>query len=128
VKARILQHTAREVAEQLPAITQGHPFGPDHEVFKVRGKMFMLLTDAPGEPVVVLKADPEESEAMPQAHDGITPGYHMNKKHWITLEPGGPLDEEMVRELASESYRLVVAGLPRAEQPVDPEKFGIMGK
>lgn len=121
----MLRRTAREVAEQLPAITQGYPFGPDHEVFKVRGKMSMLLTDAPGEPVVVLKADPRESEAVRQAHDDITPGYHMNKKHWITLEPGGPLDEAMVRELVSESYRLIVAGLPRAEQPVDPEKFGI---
>ncbi|WP_026821184.1 MmcQ/YjbR family DNA-binding protein [Arthrobacter castelli] len=124
MKGRTLQDVAREVAEQLPASTRGHPFGPEYEVFKVKGKVFMLLTEVPGDPIVVLKADPEESEALRQSHDDITPGYHMNKKHWITLEPGETVDRSMVRELVSESYRLVVTGLPQAEQPVDPDSFG----
>ncbi|WP_318241939.1 MmcQ/YjbR family DNA-binding protein [Arthrobacter gallicola] len=127
-----LQDAAREAAEELPGSVMGHPFGPEYEVFKVRGKVFMLLTDVPGEPVVVLKSDPEESQALRQLHRDITPGYHMNKKHWITLKPvvaqdkgsGETLDKSMVRELVMESYRLVAAGLPRAERPVDPNSFG----
>ena len=119
-----LQDAAREMAEELPGSSMSHAFGPEYEVFKVRGKVFMLLTDVPGNPVVVLKSDPEESLALRQEYGDITPGYHMNKKHWITLGNGGTLNKDTVRELVIESYRLVVAGLPRAARPVDPERFG----
>jgi predicted DNA-binding protein (MmcQ/YjbR family) len=119
-----LQDSAREMAEELPASTVCHPFGPEHEVYKVRGKVFMLLTDVVGAPVVTLKTEPEDSTALRAAHDEITPGYHMNKRHWITIGPGESMDRTLVRELVTDSYRLVVAGLPRAERPVDPDTFG----
>ena len=48
----------------------------------------------------------------------------MNKKHWITLESGEGVDEDLVRELVTDSYRLVVAHLPKVEQPVDPHTYG----
>jgi predicted DNA-binding protein (MmcQ/YjbR family) len=48
----------------------------------------------------------------------------MNKKHWITLEAGEGVDQELVRELVTDSYRLVVAHLPKAQQPVDPHTYG----
>jgi len=38
--------------------------------------------------------------------------------------PGPSLDEELVSELVTESYRLVVEKLPRAQRPVDPDLFG----
>ena len=119
-----LQETARTRAEELPAVELTRPFGPEHDVAKVVGKMFLLLTEVRGRPIVVLKADPRDSEALRQAHPDITPGYHMNKRHWITLEPGGDLDEEMIRELVTESYLLVVERLPRAKRPVDPATVG----
>lgn len=119
-----LQDAAREVAEELPTASISYPFGPDYEVFKVKGKVFMLLTDVPGDPIVIIKADPEESKALRESYEDITPGYHMNKTHWITLNPGGTIDQKLVQELVTDSYRLVVAGLPRARRPVDPESFG----
>lgn len=119
-----LQEIARARAEELPAAVVTHPFGPEYDVAKVVGRMFLLLTEVRGERIVVLKADPRDSEALRQAHSDITPGYHMNKRHWITLEPGGELDAELVRELVTESYLLVVEGLPRARRPVDPGSFG----
>lgn len=124
MKGRKQQDVAREMAEELPASTMGHPFGPEYEVFKVRGKVFMLLTEVPGDPIVVLKADPEDSQALRQEYDDITPGYHMNKKHWITLRPSAELDRELVDELVTESYLLVLEGLPRYRRPVDPATFG----
>ncbi|MDI3331612.1 MAG: MmcQ/YjbR family DNA-binding protein [Micrococcus sp.] len=119
-----LQDAAREMAEELPASTLGFPFGPEHEVYKVKGRVFMMLTEVRGAPVVTLKAEPEDSTALRATHHEITPGYHMNKKHWITVGPGVSVDRTLVRELVTDSYRLVVAGLPRAERPVDPESFG----
>src|SRR3954447_19158872 len=63
------------------------------------------------------------AHALRQQYSHITPGYHMNKKHWITLESGGGVDKELVRQLVTDSYRLVVAHLPRAERPVDPHTY-----
>lgn len=119
-----LQTFAAECADELPGARLEHPFGPDWEVFKVRGKVFMLMTDVPGKPVVILKSEPDEAEALRETHAEITRGYHMNKKHWITLEPGASIDRKLVEELVTESYRLVVGGLPRSDQPVDPQTYG----
>lgn len=111
-------------ARELPASNLEFPFGPDYDVYKVRGKMFMLFVELSGEPVIVLKALPSDSMALRDAHEDVTPGYHMNKRHWITLHPGGTLTAGMVDELVTESYRLVVAGLPRTQQPIEPHAFG----
>ena len=102
----------------------GHPFGEDWDVYKVRGKVFMLLTEVTGEPIVVLKATPADSKALQQSHEHITPGYHMNKKHWITLSEGKDIDPLLVDDLVTESYLLVVENLPKAQQPIDPSRFG----
>lgn len=118
-----LQQTAAERAESLPGAALEHPFGPEWDVHKVRGKVFMLITDVTGEPMVILKAAPEEAAALRAQYAEITPGYHMNKRHWITLRGGGSLDRGLVEELVTDSYLLVVAKLPRARQPVDPATF-----
>ncbi len=122
-----LQQYARDRVEELPGTALKYPFGPDWEVFKVRDKVFMLLTDITGEPMVILKSDPEHSKSLREQHGNITPGYHMNKQHWITLHPGGHLQREDVEDLVTESYLLVVENLPRAKRPVDPETFGRRG-
>lgn len=119
-----LHDCARERAAELPASTAGFPFGPDHEVHKVCGKVFLLMTELAGDPVATLKVDPEDSEFLREAHPDITPGYHMNKRHWITVRPGGPADEQLLRDLVTESYLLVVGKMPRAQRPVDPASFG----
>src|SRR4051794_20373356 len=56
-----LHKTAANCAQELPAARLEHPFGPDWEVYKVCGKVFMLMTEVPGRPVVILKADPGEA-------------------------------------------------------------------
>ncbi len=119
-----LQEHARERVRELPGADLEHPFGPDWDVYKVRDKVFMLLTDVTGEPIVILKTDPEDGKALREQHEGITPGYHMNKKHWITLRPSGDLSKPLIDDLVTDSYLLVVENLPRAKRPVDPVTFG----
>ena len=63
------------------------------------------------------------AKALRGAYPDITPGYHMNKKHWITVRPGGQVDEALVRDLVTDSYLLVVEKLARAIRPVDPAIF-----
>ena len=119
-----LQKAAYQRAEELPGSHLDHPFGPDWDVFKVRGKVFMLQTRLASTPIVTLKAMPEDSELLRETFPEIQPGYHMNKRHWITLNPGGNLDEQLVRDLVTESYLLVVEKLPRSHRPVNPYTFG----
>lgn len=115
-----LQKVAGRRAADLPDAEFEHRVDPDWEVYKVHGKVFMLMTSMPGHPVVILKADPEEAAALREQHPHITPGYHMDKRHWITLAGGGSIDEKLAEELVVDSYRLVVGGLPKSRRPVDP--------
>lgn len=119
-----LQQHARDRVEELPGAGLEHPFGPAWDVFKVRGKVFMLMTEITGESIVIVKADPEDAKALREQHDDITPGYHMNKQHWITVHPGGGVRKDLLADLVTESYLLVVENLPHAKRPVDPGTFG----
>ncbi|MFZ4301161.1 MmcQ/YjbR family DNA-binding protein [Streptomyces cinereoruber] len=93
--------------------TEEFPFGPDTSVFKVAGKLF-ALSALDSEPLRVnLKCDPDEAVRLREEHPAITPGYHMNKRHWNTVIVGD-LPAPVVRELVEDSYDLVVAGLPKA--------------
>ncbi|WP_313549239.1 MmcQ/YjbR family DNA-binding protein [Corynebacterium sp.] len=118
-----LHERAAAWAQELPGTELTHPFGLDFDVWKIRGKMFLFLTVLDGEPIVNLKADPLDSEALRSRHQDITPGWHMNKKHWITIRPGGTVDALLFDELVTDSYLLVVEKLPKKKQPVDPQSF-----
>jgi predicted DNA-binding protein (MmcQ/YjbR family) len=123
-----LQNRATERAGELPAAELTHPFGEGWDVYKVRDRVFMLQTEVRGEAVVTLKAAPEDGRRLRAEFDDIMPGYHMNKKHWITLRPGGGLDASLVDDLVTESYLLVVEKLARRQRPVDPATFGTSGE
>jgi predicted DNA-binding protein (MmcQ/YjbR family) len=122
-----LQERAAARTEELPGAALSHPFGADWDVWKVRDKVFMLQTGVTGEPIVILKAAPADGKALREAHTDITPGYHMNKQHWITIHPGNTVDPQTIDDLVTESYLLVVEGLPEDRQPVNPRTFGHRG-
>jgi len=85
-------------------------------VFKVAGKMF-ALSRLDGEPLSVsLKCEPMLAEQLRAAHACITPGYHLNKRHWNTVLLDGTLSEQMVADLVEDSYDLVVSKLSRVRQ------------
>ncbi|MFF2486140.1 MmcQ/YjbR family DNA-binding protein [Microbacterium sp. NPDC058062] len=120
---KTMQRQAADRTDQLPRAELTHPFGVEWDVWKVRDKVFMLQTEVTGEPLVILKAEPSDARALRQVYDEITPGYHMNKRHWITLHAGEHLEPDMVDDLVTGSYLLVVSKLPKSRQPVDPETF-----
>src|SRR6476660_978669 len=119
-----LKEHARARVQELPGADLENPFGSGWDVYKVRDKVFMLLTDVTGESIVILKTDPEVGRALQEQHEGITPGYHMTKKHWITLHPRDDLSKTLIDDLVTDSYLLVVETLPRAKRPVDPATLG----
>lgn len=99
------------------AAVEDFPFNPETSVFKVQGRLF-ALAGLDARPLTVnLKCDPEDAIRLRTEYAGlITPGYHMNKRHWNTVTVDGGLPDRLVRELIEDSYDLVVAGPPRADR------------
>ena len=90
-----------------------YPFGPEALVYKVMGKMFALVSKGEEIPRVTLKCNPDDGALLIGQFDSVIPGYHMNKKHWITISLTGELPEEMLKDLADDSYNLIVAKLTK---------------
>lgn len=110
-------HTcAKRLALELPFTEHCWPFGPEYDVFKVGGKIFMLVSELRGRPLVNLKADPQKSLLNQQIYPSIEPGYHMNKKHWISVYPGDDITESLLTELVNDSWHRVVDGLAKRDQ------------
>lgn len=97
------------------AVTEELPFDAVTLVFKVAGKMF-AATDLERFESINLKADPERGVELREKYPAIQPGYHMNKKHWITVQLDGSLPDSLILGLVHDSYLLVVKGLPRRVQ------------
>ena len=97
----------------LPAVEETTPFGPEALVYKVAGKMFALAMPDEHPHRVNLKCDPERALELRDRYEDIVPGYHMNKRHWNTINLGGRVPTALVRELIEHSYQLVVASLPK---------------
>jgi len=98
----------------LPGATVDQPFGPGAETFRVHGKVFALLTQADAvseHPIVNLKAEPRELPLLVEAHAVVHPGWHMHKRHWISVELRPESDLDLVAELVEDSFDNVVAGL-----------------
>jgi predicted DNA-binding protein (MmcQ/YjbR family) len=100
----------------LPGASLTFPFGEETAVFKVGGKVF-AITAAEAPTHVTLKAEPEDVTGLVDTYEAVTRGYHMNKKHWITVHVDGTLPDGLVEELVEDSYDLVVDGLPARDRP-----------
>ena len=95
---------------------EGFPFGESTLVFKVRGKIFLLAgLDNPTLQFNV-KCDPEKAIERRERFSSILPGYHMNKKWWNTVVVDGSIPGKLLKEMIDDSYRLVVAGLPKKDR------------
>jgi len=104
----------REYCLKKHGATEGTPFGADVLVFKVSGKMFALaaLDEVPAR--VNLKCDPDLALELRDRYEQVWPGYHMNKKHWNTVEIASAIPETELRKMIDHSYELVVQSLPKA--------------
>lgn len=97
-----------------PGASESRPFGPDALVMKVAGKMFAVVGDQSQPLTVSLKCEPAVAEALRDASGAVAPGYHLNKRHWITVTLDGTIDDDDVLAWIDDSYDLVVDGLPAA--------------
>jgi len=98
--------TLRTHCISKPDVTEGFPFGEDTLVFKVKGKIF-ALANLDGDPSLNLKCDPAFALELRERYSSVKPGYHMNKKHWNTIELDGSIPDKEIFSWIDHSYSLV---------------------
>ena len=103
----------REYCLAKRGVTESTPFGEDVLVFKFGGKMFALaaLDEVPA--TVNLKCDPDLALELRDRYEQVRPGYHMNKKHWNTVEIESGIPEAELGKMIDHSYELIVKSLPK---------------
>ena len=99
-----------------PEAQEDFPFGPEAAVFKIQGKMFALLVERAGVISINLKCDPEQAIGLRDLFAAVTPGYHMNKRHWNTVLDDGTVPVGELQRMVDHSYALVVRGLTRTQR------------
>jgi predicted DNA-binding protein (MmcQ/YjbR family) len=117
----------REYCLSKPGATESTPFGPDVLVLKVAGKIFALaaLDEVPAR--ANLKCDPDWALELRDRYEQVTPGYHMNKKHWNTVEIDTGIPDMELRKMIDHSYESVIKrsstlNQPRLRPPGSPRK------
>lgn len=113
------QMTEREWIDYLlakPCSEDSYPFGPEAQVFKVFGKMFALIGFRNEKLTITLKASPENVTFLSEEFSCIERGYHMNKKHWITVILSEEISVGMLEDWIDCSYDLVVSKLTKAQK------------
>jgi predicted DNA-binding protein (MmcQ/YjbR family) len=96
-------------------VTEDFPFDENVLVFRVGGKIFSLC-DVNEFVSINLKCDPEKAVEYREKYYGVRPGYHMNKKHWNTIETSGDVPRKVLLELVDHSYDLVFSSLPKKQR------------
>ena len=105
----------REYCISKKGVSESFPFDEFVLVFKVMGKMF-ALTNVEGDFRISLKCEPIKALELREQYSAIKPGWHLNKKHWNTIEIDNSIDDKMLKDLIDHSYDLVVSKLPKKDK------------
>ncbi|WP_017686204.1 MmcQ/YjbR family DNA-binding protein [Riemerella anatipestifer] len=107
--------TIRTYCLEKKGVTESFPFHDETLVFKVSGKVFMLLSLDRIPLAFNVKTNPEWSEVLREKYPQIYGAYHMNKKHWNTVVVEG-LPKSLLLELLDHSYDLVFSKLTKKQK------------
>jgi len=105
----------RDYCLAKPGTTEDTPFDEVTLCFRVGGKIF-AITSLDIFDFINLKCDPEKAIELREKHEGITPGYHMNKKNWNSVSVEGNVPDPLILELVDHSYDLILKSLPKKIQ------------
>jgi predicted DNA-binding protein (MmcQ/YjbR family) len=98
-----------------PGVTEETPFDENTLVYKVAGKIF-AITDVNTFESVSLKVDPERGVEIRERFPSVQPGYHLNKRHWISVLMDGKVSDRLIQEWTQRSYELVAAKLTKSQR------------
>ena len=107
---------AAKAALALPEVTCSQPFGEGCDVYKVMDKMYLLNSSLSGRVLSNLKVTPDHGAMLRDIYPYIHAGWHMNKKHWISIYEDENLEPDLVIDLVQNSYELVVSKLSKQQR------------
>ena len=103
--------THKELEEyilQMPNAFLDYPFGETTAVYKAsNGKMFALISEGSKPVRISLKGDPQLNQILREKYESVSPGWHLNKKHWNTIIVSGQLADDELKDLIRHSFELV---------------------
>ena len=105
----------RDYCISKKGVTESFPFDETTLVFKVMNKM-LALADVEEFSFINLKCDPEKAINLREQYEGVTPGYHMNKKLWNSVYPNKDVSDKLIYQWIDDSYDLIVASLTKKLQ------------
>ena len=106
----------REHCQVKEGVTAEHPFGPEPLVMKVAGKIFAIIDESTEPATISLKCDPDLVQVLRDAYFAVSPGYHLDKRHWNTIALDGTVPDDNIADWVDDSYDLVVDKLPKQVQ------------
>lgn len=106
----------RRYLAKMPEAELDYPFDEYTAAYKIKGKIFALLYRQNQCLKVNLKCNPDEAVQLRDVFDGIHPGYHMNKKHWNTIDLNGSVPDCEIERMIDNSYALVVSTLRKLDK------------
>lgn len=105
----------REYALKKKCVSEVQPFGDDVIVYKVTGKIFMMMNfETPFQ--ISVKCDPERAVELRERYYAIRPAYHMNNKHWNMIDMDGSVPVNEILGMIDHSYNLVVNKFTKKEK------------
>lgn len=97
--------------------TFDYPFDEDVRVYRIAQKIFALTNERKKPLSINLKCDPVYALELRTLYMGIKSGYHMNKKHWNTVQiEDSDVDTKTLKSLIDHSYELVYKSLSKKKR------------
>lgn len=103
------------VTEKMPFGKVASEYGRNLLVFSVFDKWFCFVNVEVFD-FCDIKCNPEQIGELQERYDGIRSGYHMNKKHWISVCFNQDVPDSKILELVRQSYDIVAASLTRKQR------------
>lgn len=83
-----------------------HPNGKWYSIVMNIRKSALSLKDDMLVDIINVKCEPDMTGQLTQTY-GFFPGYHMNKKYWVTILLDGTVNEAKVLDFLDMSYNLI---------------------
>ena len=103
----------REFALSLPHVSEDMPFGPDALALRIGGRIFCLMDLSGHWQFYNLKVVPDFSLDLQERYPCIRPGYHMNKRHWISIDLNSAIPAEVEQSIIRHAYNRTAMGLTK---------------
>ncbi len=85
--------------------------------YTIGEKMFaMHCTDKTGRPILTVKLQPDNGEFYRKEYQEVIAGYYMNKVHWNSIYLDRSFPEDILKDMISESYNLVLSSFSKKKQ------------